>query len=234
MNAEKTVTKRSNRFKDLSGRTFGRLKVLRHAEDYVTPKGAKYPRCVCACECGTKKEIIVYQLVSGKVVSCGCYGKAVRLTAALKHGRSRSRIYKIWQAIHQRCRNPNIPRYKHYGKRGINVCERWNQFENFFEDMGETYSDDLTIDRIDNDGNYCKENCRWSNYEQQANNTSRTIYLEFENKRKALSVWCRERHMNYAAVLWRIKNGWSATDALTTPFNSDLSPKHNEPAPRQA
>lgn len=149
---------------DFTGQTKGFLKVLRRIGTQGTA-----PLWEVHCECGTKAKMTSSQLL-GATVSCGCY----RLSGDHKrrHGHAakaaKSRVYRCWDSMKQRCYNPNNIRFDQYGGRGIQVCDRWlNSFENFYADMGEQPSRKHSIDRIDNDGNYTPSNCRWATDQQQ-------------------------------------------------------------------
>jgi hypothetical protein len=150
-------------FDNISGRRFGRL----IANVRI---GKKW---LCACDCGQTKEINPSNLKRGFTKSCGCMNRemSAKRNAMLKqtHGMTNSVEYKTWQGMHQRCGNPKDKDYRHYGARGITVCERWGSFQNFYEDMGDK-PDGLSIDRIDNDAGYSLDNCRWATPVTQANN----------------------------------------------------------------
>ena len=158
------------KFMDLTGQTFGRLTVVEFSH-----KGKHGHSCwKCQCSCGN---IIVVQygnIKKGTTKSCGCLKKEF-LT---KHGMAKTRFYKSWKSMKIRCLNKNREYYKYYGGRGITVCEEWLDFNNFKNDMYESYlghvkdfgEKQTTLDRIDNNGNYCKENCKWSTYKEQIAN----------------------------------------------------------------
>jgi hypothetical protein len=160
------------RFVDLTGRRFGRLVVI---ESMGKDKWGGF-LWLCLCNCGQEKRISSHHLLSDNTKSCGCLNRERVKLANTKHGYARkgklSKTYKIWQGMNQRCNDKNQERYKDYGGRGIKVCKRWqrkNGFTHFLEDMGERPRG-MSIDRINNDGNYNKRNCRWATAKQQANN----------------------------------------------------------------
>src|SRR5690554_1078015 len=160
--------------RDLTGQTFGDLTVMERATDN-SPAGKA--RWVCLCECGQLKTVVSGSLVSGRTRSCGCLEEENRrryIEAQRTHGHSprgkTSPTYRSWADMIKRCTNPNNWAWKYYGARGIQVCDRWRtSFGNFLEDMGEK-PDKLTLDRIDNDGNYEPGNCRWATRKQQSQN----------------------------------------------------------------
>src|SRR5690554_2069465 len=118
-------------------------------------------RFFCICECGTMTTPVAHKVVTGRTVSCGCYGKQRRLESRTTHGKSYDPIYSVWSAMKERCLNKKHPSYHRYGGRGITLCEEWLLFNNFYEDMRSGYKKGLELDRINNDKGYFKDNCRW-------------------------------------------------------------------------
>lgn len=175
---------------DLIGKRFGRLTVI---DKIGTSKKTRQCIWLCKCDCGNEKEVPTSYLTSGDTTSCGCYRKECELKNLSKfwgkprtHGLSKTRIYQIWADMKDRCNNINSLSYKDYGKRGIKVCNEWlNDFMNFYKwAMNNGYNEKLTIDRIDVNGNYEPNNCRWASWKLQANNkrTSRKITIYGETK----------------------------------------------------
>lgn len=144
--------------KDEIGKTYNRLTILKEVERHVYPSGDTRRKFLAQCSCGSPpKTYLISELRSGNTKSCGCWN----LENLRSHGMHETRQYQCWADMKTRCDNPKNKYYSYYGGRGITYCEKWKNFEGFWEDMKDTYSDDLTLNRRDNDGNYCKENCEW-------------------------------------------------------------------------
>lgn len=149
------------------GKAYGRLTVLEYS--HTNKHYDKYWKT--KCNCGNIKTVLATSLVSGNVRSCGCLRKEIssRNTGVIKHGLTYKRMYKSWHNMIDRCTNKKHPKFKYWGGRGIKVCDRWFKIENFFDDMGERPKG-LTLERINNDGNYEPNNCKWATYKEQNNN----------------------------------------------------------------
>ncbi len=189
---------------DLTGRTFGRWTVLEKAERTSSQLW------LCKCECGTIKKVNHSSLVNGTSLSCGCYHKEELTKRLTTHGNSKTRLYNIYHNIKSRCYNKNNNRYKDYGGRGISVCYEWlSSFEKFqCWALNNGYEDRLTIDRINNDGPYSPENCRWVDGDTQVNNKRKTIYFEFFGERKSLRQWVSLMGWNYQKYYGRYYRGY--------------------------
>lgn len=199
--------------KDLSGERFGRV-ILKEKVESINYR----IRYSCLCDCGNIKVIDLASLKSGATRSCGCLHSETARNLKYKHGMTGGRPYRIWDNMVRRCKNKGASKYKNYGGRGISVSEEWKVFSNFWEDMKIGYSDYLTLDRINNDGNYCKENCRWATTKTQANNTSRNHRIYFKGKSLTLSEWSAVKNISVRAIIGRIKRGWTIEQALTFPL----------------
>lgn len=200
-----------------TGDKFGYLTIIRE----VSPNG-NYRRFECLCECGKIKTISMAGMRSGAIVSCGCYHKRVTVDIHKTHGGYKSRLYRIWINIKQRCGNPHNKHFIKYGGRGIHLCDEWEKsFESFrmWSSMN-GYSDDLTIDRIDNNGNYCPENCRWiSNNEQQLNKRTNRI-VDYNGQSMPLSEWAKITGLKWKTLQGRLDSGWPIDKALMTPIST--------------
>lgn len=132
----------------------------------------------------------------------------------IRHGLSKSPIYENWEHMIQRCNNPKYSRYYDYGGRGITICERWLSFPNFYNDMSASWRSGLTIERIDNSGNYTPENCRWATRKEQSNNTRKNKFIEYLGKTLTISQWADFRGIPRHTLNTRITRGWATGQAL--------------------
>lgn len=196
---------------DLTGQKFGLLTVIGLAE---TDTRKTY--WVCKCDCGNMKTVRSDSLLCGAIKSCGCIKRKqdeVNLTKNHRHKMSGTRIYQEWQGMKGRCYNKGYARYANWGGRGIEVCEQWrNSFENFYAwAMANGYQDDLTIDRIDNNGDYCTGNCRWVSQQEQSRNRRSNINITIGNSTRTLIEWCEIFQVDYAKVNARYHRNKNAT-----------------------
>lgn len=196
---------------DLTGKKFGLLTVIGLAE---TDTRKTY--WVCKCDCGNMKTVRSDSLLCGAIKSCGCIKRKqdeVNLTKNHRHKMSGTRIYSEWQGMKGRCYNKGNARYADWGGRGIEVCEQWrNSFESFYTwAMANGYQDNLTIDRIDNNGNYCPENCRWVGQQEQCRNRRSNINITIGNSTRTLMEWCEIFQVDYKNVNARYHRNKNAT-----------------------
>lgn len=195
--------------KDITNQRFGKLVALRKS-NLVFPDGEL--RWECICDCGNTKILPGTRLRRGNVKSCGCILKVDQRT----HGLAETPEYNIWRHMRDRCSNPNNGSYRDYGGRGIKVCEEWeNSFEAFIRDMGPKPGPGYSIERNDNNGNYCKENCRWATKREQANNRRSNVFYEYNGKMMTLAGWCNELNLDYGLVYYRMRAyKWSFEKAI--------------------
>jgi len=153
-----------------AGDRFGRLLLIREVEPYCEPSGRKREVWECLCDCGKITNKRKSHLIQSESKSCGCLQKERTSEAKLSHGLTGTRFYRCWRGMKARCCNPESLSYSYYGGRGIEVVDRWKDFKNFYIDMYPTYANNLELDSIDVNGNYCKENCRWVVLDIQAFN----------------------------------------------------------------
>ena len=165
------------------------------------------------CDCGNIKEIRSADVASGNTKSCGCLFSEKLIKRNTTHGMRHTRFYKTWNGIKARCNNPKEECYKYYGERGIK-CE-WKSFEEFYKDMFPTYQNNLFIERIDNNGNYCKKNCRWATKIEQANNKRNNHFLFFNGKKQTIAEWHRELGIKYNTIKTRMARGYPIDKILS-------------------
>jgi hypothetical protein len=198
---------RGGRFKDLSGKVFSGITALslkgfdRHNIAYWN----------CRCHCGKDMVCSGSHLISGHTTSCGC--------SRIRHGHTRharkSPEYSSWRYMIRRCTNPKDRKYKHYGGRGITVCDEWMQsFESFISSMGRRPSPKHTLGRIDNEKGYFPENCRWETYAEQNINKRNNHHLSAMGKTQTISEWAKEIGCKYHFILSRIRGGWKPEEVI--------------------
>ena len=214
---------------DLTGKRFGRLFVEKR--DFLAPAGKT--RWICTCDCGNTTSVATGKL--GRTThSCGCLRKEVTAKRLTKHGamigvhsgkNKAAPLYQIWKGLHQRCNNPNNPRYKDYGGRGIKVCKRWDDFAVFRDDVSKTFQRGLTIDRINNDGNYEPKNVRWSTATVQGRNKRNNFLVTLGEETHNLTEWAERTGLKPLTIRARLTTlGWPVEKALTNkhkPLNTN-------------
>lgn len=206
--------------KDLTGLRFMHLLVLEEAGKNKSGR----TMWLCKCDCGKLHKTAGKYLLNGDTTSCGCRRKRILAETTKRqttHKMSGSTIYAKWQSIKDRCNNPKNKEYSYYGERGITICKEWaNSFENFYEwAISNGYADGLTIDRINNNGNYEPSNCRWVDMKTQANNTSRNHYLPYKGEIKTMAEWAAIVGISYSTLRARINSyNWPIEKAFETPI----------------
>lgn len=200
-------TRSNNRAVDLTGRKFHRLMVLERRPGAIT-------EYLCRCDCG--KEVVVRggNLTSGNTKSCGCLlEEKSHEPKKVKHGLSKTRLFSIWSGMKLRCYRKKDKAWKWYGGKGITVCGEWlNDFGEFYKwAMDNGYKDGLTIDRIDHEGNYTPDNCRWATIKEQQNNRSSNKNITYNGETKTVKQWSEQYGIPHHVILWRLKH-WSELD----------------------
>lgn len=186
---------------------------------YKEVKGTRYSRRIlCKCECGNEVIVNLNALLSGNTKSCGCLRKDTTKSHFTKHGLKNHPLYCVWRGIKDRCLNPNCKAYKNYGGRGISVCPEWLEFQPFYKwAVANGYKRGLTIERINNNHNYCPDNCKFIPKAKQSKNRRGLRWIELNGKKKTISDWARTIGISRGSLRDRLKNGWNTQDALTTP-----------------
>lgn len=192
-----------------------RTKLTVISEEGKNKHGMKLVRC--RCECGNEKTVILKDLLRGHTRSCGCIQTEGVRRLKMTHGLSHTPTHNTWRGMVERCRNRNHQMYRLYGGRGIKVCERWLTFGNFLADMGEKPIG-RSLDRINNNGNYEPENCRWATRLEQARNASTNRLLTYNGKTQNVPEWAEEIGMLADTLHMRLHRGWPTDRALTTPL----------------
>lgn len=202
------------KIKDLTGEKFGYLEVVSITDE------RKHGKVVwlCKCSCGNLTRVTSNNLQNGSTMSCGCYSKKVLAQSRVKHGMHNSRIYNIYICMKERCYNPNSKSYLEYGGRGIEICDEWlgeSGFQNFCSwAFTNGYEEKLTIDRINVNGNYCSENCRWTTRKVQNNNTRRNRVIQYNGESHSVSEWVEITGINRSTLVTRLNKGLPLEDVF--------------------
>ena len=195
------------------GEKFNKLTIIKEVNGHIRKNGYKERKVLCRCKCGNIKEILYYSVKSGKTKSCGCLFKEKTKIIHTKHGMNNTKFYYIFGKIKQRCFYKNCKDYKYYGGRGIK-CE-WKSFIEFRDDMYKSYlehkknNDYTSIDRMNNDKNYNKKNCRWATRKEQMNNRKNNHFITFNGKTQTIAQWADELNIKYQILERRINRNWS-------------------------
>lgn len=200
------------RIVDITGRQYGKLTAIKRV-------GTDKWGCslwLCKCECGNEKIISYSHLKSGASQSCGCLCRERTKQANTKHLMVGTRLYRAWHHMKNRCTNPNVEGFENYGGRGIKVCEEWQDFNTFMEwALNNGYTDTLTIDRIDVNGNYEPSNCRWATVKEQGNNKRNNHLITYKGITKTISEWAEEKGIKYDTLYARLtRYHWDVATAL--------------------
>ena len=205
--------------KDLTSQRFGRLTVV------ALVKVNNHSRWLCKCDCGNETIVTTGHLTSGDTRSCGCLLLEHRHLTHKTHGDSKERLYRIWADIKTRCYNKQSHNYHKYGQRGIKMCNEWYENYEAFRDwaMANGYAADLTIDRINFNGNYCPENCRWVSQKVQQNNRRNNHIITYGGETLTVSQWNEKLGFSRGLLSQRLnKLGWDVAKAITTPINTNM------------
>lgn len=203
---------------DLTGQRFTRLTVL----SYEGTNKNHHSKWKCICDCGETVISDIGSLRAGRTKSCGCLTR-YKGENRMRNGEYTHPLYKLWSGIKHRCSNKNLKKAHIYAKKGITVCERWNDFKKFVEDMGPR-PPGTSIDRIDGSKGYSPENCRWATPKQQANNTAANRLLSANGSQKTVAQWSEQTGIKSNTIIYRLKRGWSDFDAVTVPVFSKYAP----------
>lgn len=196
---------------NLTGQKFGRWTVISEA-----PRHGQTRYWLCQCDCGTVREVRQQNLINGQSTSCGCYHREEAKSIgnrSRKHGDFGTHLYGIWAGMKRRCYNPHTKYYEDYGGRGIKVCDKWLDYVPFKEwATSHGYSEGMSIERLDVNGNYCPENCTWIPKNQQNRNKRNTIRIEYKGKTYTLKEISEITHIKEHTLFARYQRGWTSEE----------------------
>lgn len=197
---------------DITGQTFGRLTVLYR----IHKCNKRHAYWLCVCKCGNLTEVRGSHLTGEKIKSCGCLLHDSHEPTYIKHNKTNTKLYSVWSNMKDRCYNDKNHNYDDYGGRGIDVYSEWrNDFMSFYNwAINNGYKEGLSIDRIDVNGNYEPNNCRWATTKQQLRNTRKNIYFTINGETHCLSEWCEILDLKYETIRQRVARGWNIENAL--------------------
>lgn len=209
---------------DFTGQKIGRLTVIERDVDRVAPNGRRRTAWICQCECGKIISVRGESLskTNHQTQSCGCLSSDLSRESHTRHGKSKSKLYAVWNGIKARCYNPNNTAYKNYGARGISVCDEWREHYEEFEAwaLSSGYSSGLSIDRIDVNGNYSPDNCRWADASLQASNRRSNRIIRYNGEEHTLTQWAQILNLPPKTLFSRVYAGHSIEEILSTNNNS--------------
>lgn len=205
------------------GDVYGHWTVI---EPATMKEGVRHVKC--RCKCGTERSVLLVNLVKGKSKSCGCLARKLKSERIKKHGLAWDKdgkmrpLYGVWLAMKSRCCNVKSKSYPRYGGRGIRVCREWEESYSLFHKwaLQSGYNKGLTIERVNNEGNYEPDNCTWADRKTQANNRRTNHVLLYKGKEYALAQLCRKFGLKHSTILGRLSRGWSLEDAVEKPLDS--------------
>lgn len=205
-------------FYDITGNRYGRLTVIKRVPNTLP----RTTRWLCKCDCGKLHEVNKNMLVNGHTQSCGCLARELFMHNKLRetHNESRTRLYRVWQSMKQRCYDKSTNAYEYYGGRGITVCDDWLRYENFSEWAHKSgYAENLTIDRIDNNKGYGPDNCRWATIKEQNRNKRTSHIIEFNGAKECLAYWSEKLNIPMSTMVNRINRGCTPEQVLETNYH---------------
>lgn len=216
---------------DISNQKFGRLTVIEKSQKICGKTAWK-----CICDCGNITYVTTSNLTCNRIRSCGCIKQEILMKRNITHNQRHTKLYEVWKSIKQRCYNPKHHAYKNWGGRGIKVCDEWKEnFQAFYdwsysngykEECQKSEKDKLTIDRINNDGDYCPSNCRWVNRTTQSRNKRVNKKIIYKNEEHCLVEWCEILNLYYQTINARLRRGWSIEKSFETPTKRPYDGTH--------
>lgn len=197
---------------DITGKRFARLVAVTYIRRGMW---------IFQCDCGRTAKVPSNEVRNGRRISCGCVlYRGDPDHPRRTHGMRHTPEYEVWKSMRARCKNPNDKRYARYGKRGISVCARWQDFSNFIQDMGPRPSDKHSLERRNNDGDYEPDNCYWGTDFDQGRNKKSNLLITHEGRTQCLSAWAAESSITPQHLRGRLRDGWEFADAIGLPVGS--------------